>query len=52
MKNTGEILKGTHRFEGIKGSLSGEGKQFKTEKGDLGGKTTNDWTFTYTLPRR
>jgi hypothetical protein len=49
-KNTGEILQGTGRFEGIKGSLSGTGKQFKPEKGELTGKATSDWTFTYTLP--
>ena len=51
-KFTGEILKGTGRFEGIKGSLSGDGKQFKPEKGELSGKSTNDWTFTYTLPSK
>jgi hypothetical protein len=51
-KLTGEILKGTGRFEGIKGNLSGEGKQFKPEKGDLGGKSTVNYTFTYTLPSK
>jgi len=51
-KFTGEILKGTGRFEGIKGSLSGDGKQFKPEKGELAGKSTNDWIFTYTLPSK
>ena len=49
-KFTGEILKGTGRFEGIKGSLSGDGKQFKPEKGELSGKSNNHLTFTYTLP--
>jgi hypothetical protein len=49
-KATGEILKGTGRFEGIKGSLSGTGKQFKPEKGDLTGKSAGNWTITYTLP--
>ena len=49
-KFTGEILKGTGRFEGIKGSLSGDGRQFKPEKGELSGKSSNNWTFTYTLP--
>jgi hypothetical protein len=47
---TGEILKGTGRFEGIKGGLSGQGKQFKLEKGELSGKSTINYTFTYTLP--
>jgi hypothetical protein len=49
-KFTGEILKGTGRFLGIKGSLSGIGKQFKPEKGELTGKSFNDWTLSYTLP--
>ena len=49
-KFTGEILKGTGRFEGIKGSLSGDGKLFKPEKGELSGKSNNHLTFTYTLP--
>jgi hypothetical protein len=49
---TGEILKGTGRFEGIKGSLSGQGKQFKLEKGELAGKSTIYYTFTYTLPSK
>ena len=49
-KTTGEILKGTGRFEGIKGNSSATGKQFKTEKGELTGKSTSDYTFTYTLP--
>jgi hypothetical protein len=51
-KSTGEILKGTGRFEGIKGSASGTGKQLKAEKGELTGKTANDWTYTYTLPTK
>lgn len=51
-KTTGEILKGTGRFEGIKGSSSATGKQFKTEKGELTGKSTSDYTFTYTLPSK
>jgi hypothetical protein len=51
-KATGEILKGTGRFEGIKGSLSGQGKQFKLEKGELAGKSTINYTFTYTLPSK
>lgn len=51
-KATGEILKGTGRFEGIKGSLSGTGKQFKAEKGELTGKSAGNWTISYTLPRK
>jgi hypothetical protein len=51
-KLTGEIRKGTGRFEGIKGTISGSGKQFKAEKGDISGKSFADWTFTYTLPSK
>lgn len=51
-KATGEILKGTGRFEGIKGSLSGNGKLFKPEKGELLGKSNNHLTFTYALPSK
>ena len=50
IKGTGEIRKGTGRFEGIKGSISGSCKQLKAEKGDLSGKSVWDWTFTYSLP--
>jgi hypothetical protein len=50
IKFTGQIVKGTGRFEGIKGTLSGTGKRFKTEKGELMGKQAQDWTFIYTLP--
>ena len=50
ISSTGQIVKGTGRFEGIKGTLSGTGKRFKTEKGELMGKVAQDWTFIYTLP--
>ena len=52
IKGTGEIRKGTGRFEGIKGSISGSCKQLKPEKGDLSGKSVWDWTFTYSLPSK
>ena len=51
-KAAGEILKGTGRFEGMKGSLSGTGKQFKAEKGELTGKSAGNWIITYTLPSK
>jgi hypothetical protein len=47
-KYTGDVVKGTGRFEDIKGSLSGDGKQFKPDSGELSDKSTNNWTFTYT----
>ena len=49
-KVTGEIIKGTIRFEGIKGSISGEGKQVKAEKGEPTGKSTFSYILTYTPP--
>jgi hypothetical protein len=47
---TGKIVKGTGRFEGIKGSYSGTGKQLKPQKDELTGKTIYDCTLTYTVP--
>ena len=44
MTGTSEILKGTNRFKGIKGSVSFEGKQLPSKI------STSEWTFTYTLP--
>jgi hypothetical protein len=49
---TGEILSGTGRFAGIKGSLSFTGKGLKPIKGELGGRSAMDMTFTYTLPSK
>ena len=47
--NTGELIKGTGRFEGIKGTLSATGRQFPPTKGEPA-RAANDVTFTYTLP--
>ncbi len=47
---TGEILSGTGRFAGIKGSLTFTGKNLKPIKGEPGGRSALDFTFTYTLP--
>ncbi len=51
-QSTGEILSGTGRFAGITGSLSATGKFLKPIKGELGGRGTLDYTFTYTLPAK
>jgi hypothetical protein len=53
IKGTGEYIKGTGRFEGIKGKVSFEGKQNipytkDATKGDL----VSDATVTYTLPKK
>jgi len=44
MTGTSEILNGTNRFKGIKGSVSFEGKQLPSKI------STSEWTFIYTLP--
>jgi hypothetical protein len=50
-KATGELIKGTGRFEGIKGTTSSTGKQFLQTKGEPS-RAANDITFTYTLPTK
>jgi len=47
-----EIIKGTGRFEGIKGTLTGGSKYFPVEKGELGPKGYGAGTITYTLPSK
>jgi hypothetical protein len=46
----GEIIKGTGRFEGIKGTLTSKSKWFPLEKGEIGPKGIAEATITYTLP--
>ena len=46
----GEIIKGTGRFEGIKGTITQKTKMLPREKGEPGPKTINEVTITYTLP--
>ncbi len=50
-KVTSELIKGTGRFEGIKGTGSATGRQFLASKGEPM-KITNDFTWTYTLPTK
>ena len=52
---TSEILKGTGRFEGIKGTQSAKGKYLPPEKGEPGtnvNKGYGEGSFTYTLPSK
>ena len=51
-KWTGEIIKGTGRFEGIKGTGTSTAKQLPPEKGELGGKALGEGTLTFTLPNK
>ena len=46
-----ELIKGTGRFEGIKGSISGTSKRAPEVKGEAK-KYVSDMTFTYTLPTK
>ena len=46
---TGEIVKGTGRFEGIKGTSTSTGKNFMPGKGEAM-TISDDVTITYTLP--
>jgi hypothetical protein len=49
---TREIIKGTGRFEGIKGTITMKTKWLPLEKGEIGVKTINEITLTYTLPSK
>ncbi len=51
-KATTDIIKGTGRFEGIKGTAaSSTGKNFPPGKGEAG-RSFGDFTLTYTLPTK
>ena len=47
-----EIIKGTGRFEGIKGTQSAKAKYLPLEKGEVGPKGYGEGTITYTLPSK
>jgi hypothetical protein len=47
---TREIIKGTGRFEGIKGTGTSKVKYLPVEKGEAGQKGIGEGTLTYTLP--
>jgi hypothetical protein len=51
-KWTGEIIKGTGRFEGIKGTGTSTAKMLPPGKDELGGKSLGEGTLTYTLPKK
>ena len=46
----GEIIKGTGRFEGIKGTITTKIKYFPIEKDEAGAKGIGEGTINYTLP--
>ncbi len=49
---TSEIIKGTGRFEGIKGTQSAKAKYLPVEPGEAGPKGYGEGTLTYTLPSK
>ena len=51
-KTTGEIIHGTGRFQGIKGTVSISSKMLPPEKGEPVGKSIGEGTYVYTLPSK
>jgi len=49
---TGEIVRGTGRFQGIKGTQTSTFKFFPVEVGEGGPKGIGESTFSYTLPSK
>ena len=49
-KYIAEIINGTGRFVGIKGTVTVEGKTLPPEKGEIIGKSASKVIFTFTLP--
>ena len=49
---TSEIIKGTGRFEGIKGTDSAKAKYLPVEKGEAGPKGYGEGTVTFTVPSK
>jgi len=45
----GEIIKGTGRFGGIKGTITTKGRSLPVEKDEVGPKGVAEGTITYTL---
>jgi hypothetical protein len=47
-----EIIHGTGRFQGIKGTITVTGKGLPPEKGEIIGKAVGELTMTFTLPSK
>ena len=48
----GEIIQGTGRFKGIKGTVTAKGRLLPVEKDEVGPKGIGESTITYTLPSK
>jgi hypothetical protein len=46
----GELLSGSGKFKGIKGTMTMTGKVRKPASGEIAGTAENDFILTYTLP--
>ena len=51
-KFSGDVIHGTGRFQGIKGTVAISVKLLPPEKGDLGPKSFGEVTLVYTLPSK
>ena len=51
-KRTGEIIDGTGRFQGIKGTVTTSSKFLQREQGEPGPKALGEGTMVYTLPSK
>ena len=51
-KGGGDIIRGTGRFQGVKGTMTTSVKLLPPEKGELVGKVIGEGTFIYTLPSK
>jgi hypothetical protein len=51
-KWVGNIIHGTGRFQGIKGTITTSSKALPPEKGELMGKNLGEGTLNYTLPSK
>jgi hypothetical protein len=49
---TGEIIHGTGRFQGIKGTVTATANNLPPEKGEIMGKSFGEATQTFTLPSK
>ena len=52
VKFTGDIIHGTGRFQGIKGTMTSLAKVLPPEKGEPAGKALGEVTLVYTLPSK
>ncbi len=50
IKFTGDIIHGTGRFQGIKGTMTSSAKVLPPEKGEPAGKALGEQSLVYALP--